>query len=143
MMRERRGFTLLELMVVLILLAITAAASVPAFLATEQRDPEQIAATQVAALLIRARDAARESGATATLVLSPADGRFWITTRDSTAAGIVTLVEPARIIAPSMDRTTCQFASSGPATPCVVTVHGTRDVTVRVDEWSGDIRVDG
>ena len=129
-------------MVVLVLLAVTAAAAVPAFLGPERRGPEREAATAVAALLMRARDASRESGAAATLVLAPGDGRYWITTRASMATGTVMLGGGLRIVAASPDRVTCRFGPGGPATPCAVTVLGARAVTVRVDEWNGEIRVD-
>ena len=45
---RRAGFTLLELMAVLVLLAITAAAAAPAFLGEQQMSPERRTATSLA-----------------------------------------------------------------------------------------------
>ena len=138
----RPGFTLLELLVVLVVLAITAAAAVPAFLSDARTTPEQRAATAIADALIRTRDAARESGAPATLVLAPSDGRFWITTRDSVATGVVPL-GTATLVGGSANahRIECRFDPSGPATPLAITAHGTSDATVHVDGWSGEIGI--
>ena len=137
----RRGFTLLELMVVLVLLAITATAAVPAFLAGTTQSPERRAAGALADVLLRTRDAARASGAAATLVLSPEDGRFWITTRDSSATGTLPLGNAIRIVN-TEKRIACRFEARGPASPCTITVTGIRTLTVRVDAWSGEIRAD-
>jgi prepilin-type N-terminal cleavage/methylation domain-containing protein len=137
----RSGFTLLELLVVLTLFAITAAAVVPAFLGDTLSTPEQRTATALASVLAQTRDAARTSGAPATLVVSPSDGRYWITTRDSTGAGVIALPGTIRLAGPNAERFECRFSPSGPATPLVVTVHGTRDVAVRVDGWSGNIGI--
>ena len=142
--RARPGFTLLELLVVLVVIAITAAAAVPAFLSDSRATPERQAATAIADALIRTRNSARESGAPATLVLSPSDGRFWITTRDSLATGVVplgalTLVGGAG--GSNSDRIECRFDPAGPATPLAITAHGASDATVHVDGWSGEIGI--
>ena len=140
--RARTGFTLLELLVVLVVLAITAAAAVPAFLSDARVTPERRTATAIADALIRTRDAARESGAPATLVLSPSDGRFWITTRDSVATGVVPLGTVTLVVGgSSTDRIECHFEPAGPATPLAITAHGTSDATVHVDGWSGEIGI--
>ena len=139
--RTCRGFSLLELLVVLVVLAITAAAAVPAFLSDSRATPEQRAATALAEALMRARNASRESGAPATLLLSPSDGRYWITTRDSVATGIVPLAGAVTLIGVGGDRLQCRFDPSGPATPFTITAHGLGDATVRVDGWSGEIGI--
>lgn len=139
--RHRRGFSLLELLVVLVVLAITVAAAVPAFLSESLTTPEQRTATALAGVLSQARDAARESGAAATLVVSPRDGRYWLTTRDSTAVGVLPLLGGVSIVGPTPDRLECRFDATGTATPLTITVHGARDVAVRVHGWSGDIDI--
>jgi hypothetical protein len=40
------------------------------------------------------------------------------------------------------ERVNCRFEASGPATACSITAHGLRNVAVRVDAWSGEIKVD-
>ena len=138
---RRRGFTLLELLVVLVILAITAAAAVPAFLSDARATPELTMATALASALTQARAAARESGAPVTIVVSPSDGRYWLTTRDSSAVGVLPLNGAVQLIGPNTDRFECRFSPTGPASPLVITVHGARDIAVRVDGWSGDVTI--
>lgn len=139
---RRAGFTLLELMAVLVLLAITAAAAAPAFLGDQRMSQERRTATSLAEALVRTRDAARERGEPATLVLAPSDGRFWIVAGDASHTGVLPLDSGVRLLGIPSDRLECRFEAAGPATACAITVHGTRDVFVRVDGWSGEIRVD-
>ena len=143
--RMHRGFTLLELLVVLVLLAITAAAAVPAFLGDAARSPEQRIAVALAERLIAVRDAARESGSAATLVLSLTDGRYWITTRDSATSGVLPVTDGVTIAgdgAAGGARIELRFEPTGPTTAVAVTVHGSRTVTVRTQAWTGEISVD-
>lgn len=139
-MKKRSGFTLLELLVVLVLMAITAAAAVPAFTSASRRAPERELATTIASLLTTTRDAARESGRSATLVFSPHDGRYWITRGDSTTTDVLAL--GALRLAGDNDRIECRFTAAGPATRCVISVQGATSAAVRVDEWSGEVRID-
>ena len=139
---RRAGFTLIELMIVLIVLAITAAAATPAFLGERRMSPERRAATSLVEVLVTARDAARERGTPATLVLAPSDGRYWIVNGDSTRTGMLALDAGIHLIGTTSDRMECRFEPAGPATACAITVHGVRDVSVHVDGWSGEIRVD-
>ena len=137
----RRGFTLLELLVVLTLLAITAAAAVPAFLADSARGAERDAATALASALTRVRDGARSSAAPATLILSPTDARLWLVWRDSTVTEQLPIVPGIALAAARTDRIECRFEPAGTATPFDVTVHGRVSVPVHVDVWSGDITI--
>lgn len=139
--RTRAGFSLLELLVVLVVLAVTAMAAVPAFLSDSRATPERRTATAIAQALVSARNLARESGARATLVLSPTDGRYWIATRDSVATGVVPLTGGVTLIGSTSERIEWRFEPSGPATPMGITAHGIGDVAVRVDGWSGEIGV--
>ncbi len=136
----RRGFTLLELLVVLVVMAITAVAAAPAFLSDARTSSEQRTVTAIADALRRTRQAARESGAPATFVLS-IDGRYWITARDSVLSGTVPLAAGSTIIGVGGERMECRFEASGPASPFVITAHGTTDATVNVDGWSGEIGI--
>ncbi|MEO8560972.1 MAG: prepilin-type N-terminal cleavage/methylation domain-containing protein [bacterium] len=139
--RERRGFTLLELLVVLVLFAITAAAAVPAFLGERADAAERETATAVAMALTRVRDGARASGAPASLVLAPAEGRMWLVWRDSTMVEQIPLAPGVHVVAQHTERMECRFTPIGTATSFVVTIQGTRSLAVRVDAWSGDITI--
>jgi prepilin-type N-terminal cleavage/methylation domain-containing protein len=139
---KRRGFTLLELLVVLAVLAITAAAATPALLGARIMSPEQRTATSLAEALMHARDAARTRGISATLTLAPQDGRYWIVAGDSSETGAIPLDGGVRFTGAVQERVNCRFDASGPATACRITVHGAHDVSVRVDAWSGEIKVD-
>ena len=151
-MSTRRGFTLLELLVVLVLLAITAAAAVPAFLGGGAEAPEKRVAAALADALVLARDAARTSGVATELVLAPSDGRYWVTQRDSASAGVLPM-SAGVTIAPSnagdaprradgTDRVALRFDPTGPASPAEITVRGARSLTVRVAPWTGEIAID-
>jgi prepilin-type N-terminal cleavage/methylation domain-containing protein len=140
--RARRAFTLLELLVVLALLAITAAAAVPAFLGDAARGPEQRVATALAEQLTVARDAARQTGVAATLVLSPTDGRYWIMTRDSESTAALPLTAGVTLAGDRTDRITIRFEPTGPASPAAITVHGVRELTVRTLAWTGEVTID-
>lgn len=137
----KKGFTLLEIIVVLALLALTAAAAVPAFLGHAVRTPEQQAAHVLVDALTQARDAARASGTPATFVLSPAAGTYWVSTRDSSATGVVPLSNGMTLTGTTTDRIECRFDATGTATPLAITIQGERAIVIRVDRWSGDIRI--
>jgi prepilin-type N-terminal cleavage/methylation domain-containing protein len=140
--RARPGFTLLELLIVLMLLAITAAAAVPAFRGDAARGPEQRVAAALAEQLTIARDAARQTGVAATLVLSPTDGRYWVTTRDSASTAALPLPAGVTLAADGTDRITIRFEPTGPSSPAAITVHGLRALTVRTLAWTGEVTID-
>lgn len=75
----RAGFSLIELLVVLVLLGIMAAVSVPAFRGLGEEDPALETARELRELVARVRAAAIERGQTATLALDPEGGRFRVT----------------------------------------------------------------
>ncbi|MDB4912810.1 MAG: hypothetical protein JWM95_454 [Gemmatimonadetes bacterium] len=141
-MKQRAAFTLLELMIVLVILAITAGAAVPAYLSRQPGTRERQAAGDVVELLMRARAFAREHGVTASFTLSPADGKYWLVTHDSLGAGTVVLPSGVRFGEALPSRMECRFEPAGMATPCSIRIRGVRTVVVRVNEWSGEIRVD-
>jgi hypothetical protein len=115
---------------------------VPAFLGNAARGPEQRVATALAEQLTVARDAARQTGVAATLVLSPADGRYWIMTRDSESTAALPLTAGVTLAGDRTDRITIRFEPTGPASPAAITVHGVRELTVRTLAWTGEVTID-
>ena len=137
-MRTRRGFTLVELLVVLVILSIMSAAALPAFTAA-RHDPEADASDALVALLTQARDRAREQGISVELVIAPRDARYWLSDGTHVEVGMLTLAPSQHLVAANSERVTCRFRANGPATPCAIALRGARDVIVRVDPWSGAV----
>ena len=80
----RRGFTLIELVVVLLLIALATAVTVPAFLHEDPPQADMDAAEQRVSLLFRlARDSAVHSGAPVTVFLDSITATAWLVTGSS------------------------------------------------------------
>jgi prepilin-type N-terminal cleavage/methylation domain-containing protein len=80
--RARHGFTLVELVVVLVLLGVMLAVVTPAIIATsEDRDP----ATLVVGTLESARETAIRTASAVDVVVDPQAARIWISTRGGDA----------------------------------------------------------
>ena len=74
---EARGFTLIELVVVLLILGLTLAAVAPAFAA--RRDKSLDAAVDAIAMLLRtARNTALETAVPTAVTIDPATARVWV-----------------------------------------------------------------
>jgi prepilin-type N-terminal cleavage/methylation domain-containing protein len=77
------GFTLVEVVVVLVILSITAVIAVPAFRSAGERSDLDLATERVELLLRIARDSAVKTAMPVTLVVDSATSLVWITTPTS------------------------------------------------------------
>jgi prepilin-type N-terminal cleavage/methylation domain-containing protein len=146
MMRARRGFTLWELTMVLIIMAIAATLAAPAFARFGSEQPSK-GADEVLALLHDARKAALDFNATVTLRLDPATHKYHIDT--ATVVGIGTLAEgildigTTETLVSDLPRLVYIFRPSGAAYADTLLVRGgQRPLVVRVDSWTGVARAD-
>lgn len=74
----KRGMTLIEIVVVLSILGVVAAVTVPALRDVGSPDPAREATDAVAHILNRARITARTAGYRVTVTIDPATQRYWI-----------------------------------------------------------------
>jgi prepilin-type N-terminal cleavage/methylation domain-containing protein len=75
---RRPGFTLIEMVVVLGILAVSTAVAVPAFLSWLRDDDLADATSRVGALFALARDSAIHSGVPVMVIIDSATSRVWI-----------------------------------------------------------------
>jgi prepilin-type N-terminal cleavage/methylation domain-containing protein len=87
---QRRGFTLAEMIVVLIILAVTAALTAPAFMRLLDNDVELTPMEELASLFRGARLASLERRVTVTLTLDPATGRYRADSAGTVGSGLLT-----------------------------------------------------
>jgi prepilin-type N-terminal cleavage/methylation domain-containing protein len=139
--RVRRGFTLWELVVVMVVLAITLGVAVPAYV----RFGATAAATPIDELLDLLREAratAVRLQATVALVVDPKSGAFRLDTITAAGAGIVradTLsIDARRSIATDSARLRYLFRPTGAAFGDTFRVRGVDgERVVAVDAWNG------
>ena len=145
-MRARRGYTLWELTMVLLVLAIAATLAVPAF-SDFGRDPEPTGADAMLGLLKDARKAAIDFNANVTLRLDPATLRYELDTSSASGYGVLTAgtldIGMSRTLVTDLPRLQYVFRPTGAAFGDTVVVRGgPLPLTIRIDPWSGVARAD-
>jgi len=137
----RRGFTLIELIVVMLIIGIAGFVIVPALLRDAPSDTAAVA-QPMATVLRAARRVAIDSGQSARLVLDPSSLRYVVQMSSSArtvAEGTVPLPAGATVAADSA-RATFQFAPNGTAIGDSIVVSGAAQrVFVAVDRWTGEV----
>jgi prepilin-type N-terminal cleavage/methylation domain-containing protein len=137
----RRGVTLVEMLVVLLLLAIVSAVTMPAFASIGRASGSRRASAVVQQVLMRARGRALQTGSAVNLTVDPATARYWV--GDSDTAKVFELPANAALSA-STPRVHFRFEASGIAVgePLFVQEKD-RLASLSVDRFTGVVRIDG
>jgi prepilin-type N-terminal cleavage/methylation domain-containing protein len=133
---NRRGVTLIELVVVIMLMAIVAGVAAPAFTSFDRRTPTGVDA--VVDLIRHARLTAVEQGRAVTLTIDPATARYWLDAPDTTDV----LALPQGVTLSAMQpRVHLRFAPTGGVDADPILVHEQNAVTpIVLDRWTGELR---
>jgi type II secretion system protein H len=148
------GFTLIEVVVVLVIMGITMAAVVPAFANHSMTSAKESGETAITHLLATCRATAIEKGSSVRLILDPAHARYWVWERKSAsvnAFSIDVLVRDDTIPLPSgttllpnprrpTPRAYFQFALDGSARGDTIAVQRNgQTTTFAINTWTGDV----
>ena len=143
----RHGFTLIEMIVVLIVIAVTAGLVAPAMLRMTGTPADASDAAPISALLRGARRQALESGSVVTLILDPKDARYRADTSGPRGAGLLSegelTLDPGITLESDSLRVRFTFRPDGSVFGDTLTVHGRwTSSRISVDRWTGAIHVD-
>jgi general secretion pathway protein H len=134
----RRGYTLVELVVVMVILAIAGALAAPAIAAWRPPAGFDAAAARLMAVTQMARDRAIASGRVAELVIDAANGRAWLRPRDTSFA--LALPNACQFVGPP--RSVLRFSPDGPSHGELPDIAcGSRRARIVADPLTGESRV--
>ncbi len=143
--RPPGGFTIVEILVVLAILGLTAAAVVPALARATEEDDVTATARGVERVLLAARTTALERAARidVELIPLPEAARYWVHKGGALLdSGTIVLAGSSRIQSP-VPRPRFRFGPTGIVDGDSLLVLGTAGARVLViDRWTGAIRVD-
>lgn len=105
------GYTLLEVLVVLVILAVTGAVAAPAFATLRPARDLDAATARVVAVLHAARTRALSGGVSSQAVFDPSRARVWLQPHDTSFA----LALPSACRLDGAVRTSARFAADGSA----------------------------
>ena len=144
--RGRRGFSLLEVIVVLSILGVVAGVTAPALRDAMRKDELTSSADEIIALIDRTRRTAVEYGAVTTLTIDATSKAYWVTSRTTlgerlVGSGTVPLAPGAELVT-SDGRATFTFDPEGKASVTDVAVRLIGKTTaITVDRWRGEARL--
>lgn len=139
----RRGFTLVEMLVVIVILAIVSAVTIPAFRSNSD-DQLANAVRVITTLMQRSRQTAIERGENVTLVVDAEHARYWAVVHGTSRAdsvvsyGAIEMSSGATLSSDAL-RSRFLFEPSGSASgPSLVVKVDSRAAVIALDRWTGD-----
>jgi prepilin-type N-terminal cleavage/methylation domain-containing protein len=137
----KRGFTLVEVVVVIAILGITAAAVVPALARATAEDDLTRGARALGEVLDAARTRALERAISVRVAFVPETGRYWVTAAEQVLDSGAFALDPAvRLQSPSA-RPTFRFDPLGTADGDSVLLVGSSGArALNLDRWTGELR---
>jgi len=143
----RGGFTLVEMLIVIVILAIVSAVTIPALRSTPE-DELAVSAGVVTNLMQRSRQTAVERGQSVALVVDAANARYWaMVVSPGTADSLVSYgpidLSSGATLEGDESRSRYIFAPSGAAAggPLVVRLDS-RAAVITLNQWTGDARAE-
>jgi len=134
----RRGFTLAEMLIVIVILGITAAAVVPAIARTVTVDEVTQVTRRIELILNAARTRALEQATSIAVTLAPESGRYWVRDRDRVLDSGTIALDPGVTLWSTAVRPNVLFSSLGSAQGDSIFVRGpTGAAAIRLDPWTG------
>jgi prepilin-type N-terminal cleavage/methylation domain-containing protein len=144
-MTVRPGFTLIEVIIVLALLGLTAGLAVPALLSVLQPDGRHESVRAAHELLEAGRSLALERGTRVEIVIDSASGRYWVSAYDDSVhaitSGRIPLTDGARLELPQARARFVWDARGAAAADTLVIVTGESRTRLTVVPWTGAVVV--
>lgn len=144
---KRTGFTLAEILVVLVVIGIVSAAVAPVLVRGDRPHPAGSAANQVRDLLATARRTAVRRGEAVVLELDTRTGRYSMVSCAERASGEGCLAQGELVLPPQVaydppaGRRRFVFDPVGAGAGPALTLRGEgRSASVEIDPWTGEIR---
>lgn len=143
--RARRGFTLMEMAVCLVIMAVAASVVAPAISRLGEGRPET-AGAQLVTLLKQARNFAIEHNYTVTVRIDPVSSRYRVDTTGTGGLGVMIdttfSLGDAETIETALDRLQFTFMPTGAVMGDTVIVRGIGTTNVlMIDAWTGEAKL--